>query len=83
MGAKLDSALHQAGVGGSSTGTENLGQRHPIWSDEANKTGSDVREGLGSQSNQYTIFYFYISFFFILIYFFSFFFNINYSSNLI
>ena len=60
LGAKLDSAVNQAGqkfgLGsehGTSTqhGTENLSQRHPIWSD-ASKAGSDVREGFGSQSTQ-------------------------------
>jgi len=55
IGAKLDSAINQAGQTCSSQttgGFDNLHQKHPIWSDEATKTGSDVREGLGSQSNQ-------------------------------
>ena len=56
IGAKLDSAIHQAGQSSSSQtdtgGFDNLHQKHPIWSDQASKGGSDVREGLGSQSNQ-------------------------------
>jgi len=55
MGAKLDSAINQAGQSSSSqtgSGFDNLHQKHPIWSDQASKTGSDQREGLGSQSNQ-------------------------------
>jgi len=55
LGSKLDSAIHQAGQTSSSQHTgdfDNIGQKHPIWSSDASKTGSDVREGLGSQSNQ-------------------------------
>jgi len=49
MGAKLDSAINQAGLSTSSQGYDNINQKHPIWTEQAPKTGS---EGLGSQSNQ-------------------------------
>jgi hypothetical protein len=60
IGQKLDSAIHTGGQTSSTQAThttggfDNLHQKHPIWSDDATKTGSDVREGLGSQSHQPT-----------------------------